>query len=118
MGNSSGSCRRCAMPWQESCLMEARMRFVARQERGERMTDLCEEFGISRKTGHKLWTRYRELGAPGLELRSRRPHRLARSMAPAIEQLVLATRHEHPSWGPRKLKAWLEDSQPGVLLPS
>jgi hypothetical protein len=39
------------MPWKESSVMEGRLRFVARLLDGEPMTDLCREFGISRKTG-------------------------------------------------------------------
>ncbi len=37
------------------------------------MTALCEEFGISRKTGYKWLERYRERGVAGLEERSRAP---------------------------------------------
>ena len=32
--------------------MEERLRFVARLLDGEAMTELCREFGISRKTGY------------------------------------------------------------------
>ena len=47
------------MPWRESSVMEERLRFVARLLDGEPMTDLCREFGISRKTGYKVFNRYR-----------------------------------------------------------
>ncbi|HEX7897579.1 MAG TPA: helix-turn-helix domain-containing protein, partial [Planctomycetota bacterium] len=50
------------MPWKVSCLMDERMRFVARLVEGDRMSELCREFGISRKTGYKIWDRYREVG--------------------------------------------------------
>ena len=39
------------MPWKEQSKMDERLRFVARRLEGESMTDLCREFGISRKTG-------------------------------------------------------------------
>ena len=42
------------MPWKESSVMEERLRFVARLLDGETMTDMCREFGISRKTGYPL----------------------------------------------------------------
>ena len=48
------------MPWTETSLMEERLRFVARLLEGEPMSDVCREFGISRKTGYKLFERYRE----------------------------------------------------------
>ena len=50
------------MPRGESSVKEGRLRFVARLLDGEPMTDLCREFGISRKTGYKVFNRYRERG--------------------------------------------------------
>jgi hypothetical protein len=47
------------MPWKESSVMEERLRFVARLLDGEPMTDVCRQFGISRKTGYKIFNRYR-----------------------------------------------------------
>ena len=54
------------MPWEERDIMSERMCFVSRLEAGERMTDLCREHGISRKTGYKFWDRYRRFGPVGL----------------------------------------------------
>jgi transposase len=54
------------MPWKESCHVHERMLFVVRLEKGERMTDLCREFGISRKTGYKIFARYKEQSLVGL----------------------------------------------------
>ena len=42
------------MGWQECCLMDEKLKFIARLLEGEKMSPLCREFGISRKTGHKL----------------------------------------------------------------
>ena len=82
------------------------------------MADLCREFGISRKTGYKLQERFERLGAAGLEDQSRRPHRAARQTSEAVADLLVRARKAHPSWGPRKLRVWLEKRHPGVLLPS
>jgi hypothetical protein len=60
------------MPWKASSVMEERLRFVARALDGEAMTDVCREFGISRKTGDKIFDRSRELGLEALTDRSRR----------------------------------------------
>jgi transposase len=54
------------MPWKECSVMDERLRFVAKLLDGESMTDLCREFGISRKTGYKIFSRYRNLGAEAL----------------------------------------------------
>ncbi len=50
------------MPWQECNLMDERLKFVARLLDGEKMAKLCREFGISRKTGYKIYNRYKEAG--------------------------------------------------------
>jgi transposase-like protein len=61
------------MPWKASSVMEERLRFVARLLDGEAMTDVCREFGVSRKTGYKIFDRYKEHGLEALSDRSRRP---------------------------------------------
>lgn len=53
--------------------MDERLRFVARLLDGEGMSDVCRQFGISRKTGYKIWDRYRREGLEALPDRSRRP---------------------------------------------
>jgi transposase len=60
------------MPWKASAVMEERLRFVARLIEGEPMTEVCRAFGISHKTGDKLFERSREEGATALADRSRR----------------------------------------------
>jgi putative transposase len=54
------------MPWKECNPMDERLKFVARLLDGEKMAGLCREFGISRKTGYKILTRYNEIGLDGL----------------------------------------------------
>ena len=75
------------MPWKECHIMDERVRFVARLLDGEKMAPLCAEFGISRKTGYKLYDRYKACGAEGLTDRSRRPFRQANQLPFAIEEL-------------------------------
>jgi len=55
--------------------MDERLRFVARLLDGEKMAPLCREFGISRKTGYKIFDRYKDFGIRGLEDRARSPYR-------------------------------------------
>ena len=45
--------------------MDDRLRFVARLLDGEAMSEVCRGFGISRKTGYKIFERYKEHGLEG-----------------------------------------------------
>jgi Helix-turn-helix domain len=74
------------MPWKESSVMGERLRFVGRLLEGEAMTDLCREFGISRKIGCKICDRYpyKEHGLEALTDRSRRPVRYANQLPPRL----------------------------------
>lgn len=105
------------MPWKAKKPVDLRVEFVGRLQRGERMTDLCREYGVSRKTGHKLWNRYQELGPVGLENQSRAPKWTWNRMAAETAEALLAMRRKYPTWGPLKLKASLE-RELGVKLPA
>jgi transposase InsO family protein len=95
------------MPWKASSVMEERLRFVARLLDGEAMTDVCREFGISRKTGYKIFDRYKEHGLDALSDRSRRPVRYANQLPPPIESLIVRLKGEKPHWGARKIRELL-----------
>ena len=90
------------MPWRECCKMDERLRFVARLLEGEKMAVLCREFDISRKTGYKLFARYKNCGVEGLTDRSRRPYRHANRLPFQIETLIVQVKKEHPSWARRR----------------
>ncbi|MER9547102.1 integrase core domain-containing protein, partial [Mesorhizobium sp. M0437] len=95
------------MPWRECSVMEERLRFVARLLAGEGMSDVCRDFGISRKTGYKIFNRYREEGLEALCDRSRRPVRYANQLPEQIERLIVETKREKPHWGARKIRELL-----------
>lgn len=95
------------MPWRESSVMEERLRFVARLLDGEGMSDVCREFGISRKTGYKIRDRYRQEGLEALTDRSRRPVRYANQLPDQIERLIVETKKGKPHWGARKIRELL-----------
>ncbi len=82
------------------------------------MTSLCEAFGISRQWGYELLRRYRAEGLAGLEPRSRAPQRPGRAMAAAIADAIVGLRGDHPSWGPKKLRAVLARRAPGTTWPA
>src|SRR5580693_2996573 len=95
------------MPWKASSVMEERLRFVARLLDGEAMTDVCREFGISRKSGYKIFDRYKEHGLEALSDRSRRPVRYANQLPAQIETLIVQLKAEKPHWGARKIRELL-----------
>ncbi len=97
------------MPWKETCTMDERMRFIGLYLEHEwSMAALCREFGISRKTGYKLVWRYLVEGLRGLEDRSRAPRHHPHAVSTETEVAIVAARQLHPTWGPRKLRAWLQ----------
>jgi transposase InsO family protein len=95
--------------------MDERLRFVARLLEGEAMTDVCREFGISRKTGYKILARYRDEGSAALSDRSRRPVRYANQLPPQIEGLIVSLKRGKPHWGARKIRELLVRRLPGDL---
>ena len=106
------------MPWKECSVMDERLQFVARRLAGEAMAELCREFGISRKTGYKIFDRYQECGMQGLTDRSRRPYRYANQLPFQVENFVLNVKHEHPSWGARKIRERLLRRFSGIPIPA
>jgi transposase InsO family protein len=107
------------MPWEESCAMDERVRFISDYLRRElSMTELCERHQISRKTGYKWLWRYAEFGAAGLHERSRAPLVHGGATAPEIVAEIVEMREAHKSWGSRKIIAKLADQKPEVTWPS
>jgi putative transposase len=97
---------------------DERLRFIARLLDGETMTALCAEFGISRKTGYKMYDRYKEVGVRGLTDRSRRPYRHANQLPMQIEKTIVRLKREYPSWGAPKIRERLRHRCPDVQCPA
>ena len=103
------------MPWQETSVMQLRQEFVTlAQHDGVSIAELCQRYGISRKTGYK-WLARATAGETSWADRSRRPHRSPATTAPEIEARVVALRDVHPAWGGRKLHQAL--LQQGLVQP-
>ncbi|MGH9808638.1 MAG: IS481 family transposase, partial [Terriglobia bacterium] len=94
-------------PWRECSAMEERLRFVARVLDGEGMSAVCREFGISRKTGYKIFNRYKDDGLDALTDRSRRPVRYANQLPDQIERAIVRLKKDKPHWGARKIRELL-----------
>lgn len=106
------------MPWNRSVIMDERMKFIGRLIDGERMSELCREFGISRKTGYKFWHRYKDIGLHGLTDRSRRPMRYANQLPIQLEKEILRIKRDKPSWGAPKIREILKRKYPEVRTPA
>lgn len=107
------------MGWKETCVVDERMRFViAAEQREESFAALCRRFGVSRKTGYEWLGRYEEAGFEGLVDRSRAPHRHPRAVSATIAERCLEVRRAHPSWGPVKVRAYLERRDRAVVWPA
>jgi putative transposase len=99
--------------------MDERLRFVARLLDGEKMAPLCVEFGISRKTGYKIYDRYTACGIDALTDRSRRPYRQANRLPAPIEATIVRLKREYPGWGAPKIREKLRHQAiPALQLPA
>ena len=106
------------MPWKECHVVDERLRFVARLLDGEKMAALCKEFGISRKTGYKIFDRYEDCGVQGLTDRSRRPYRHANQLPLQIETWIVRLKKDYPGWGAPKIRERLRRQYPGLQCPA
>ena len=106
------------MPWKECHVVDERLRFIARLLDGEKMAGLCAEFGISRKTGYKIYKRYKGCGIEGLTDRSRRSQRHANHLPMAIETLIVRLKKDYPTWGAPKIRERLRRRYPTVHCPA
>jgi putative transposase len=98
--------------------MDERLRFVARLLEGEKMAPLCAEFGISRKTGYKIFERYKTYGQDALTDRSRRPYRQANRLPAPIEATIVRLKREYPGWGAPKIREKLRQQSTAPHLPA
>jgi putative transposase len=106
------------MPWSETTPMDQKTQFIADYLRDVlSMSELCDLYGISRKTGYKQVERYLEHGPCGLEERSRRPSSSPNRTSEPIVEAIVALRQRHPSWGAKKLLPILEKRHPNWDLP-
>jgi len=92
--------------------------FIARLLDGEKMAPLCREFGISRKTGYKIFNRYQNIGLDGLTDRTRRPMRYANQLPFQVESKIVQLKKERRNWGAPKIRERLRKLHPDIPLPA
>lgn len=92
------------MGWKGVTVMDQRIRFIAEYLEGYfPVSELCRQFGISRKTAYKWIERYMDFGAEGLADQSRRPRSCPHATSEALVEAIIKARSVHPTWGPKKL---------------
>jgi transposase InsO family protein len=99
--------------------MDERARFVLEALEGwSSMSALCEQYHISRPVGYKWLGRYQREGLAGLVDHSRAPQQQAQATPPEVVAAIVALRQRHPHWGPRKLRARLQQLEPTGAWPA
>jgi transposase InsO family protein len=106
------------MPWKECDAVSERMHFVSRLLNEEKMADLCREFKISRKTGYKIFNRYKNEGLDGLKDQCRKPKKRPNQTSSVVTDLILDLRKDHSTWGAPKIKSYLEARHKKSLIPA
>jgi putative transposase len=72
--------------------------------RGREDGAVVAEFGISRKTGYKIFDRYKDCGVQASTDRSHRAHRQANRLPAPIEATIVRLKREYPGWGAPKIR--------------
>ena len=107
------------MPWNETCVMDLKVQLIADWLRGEHgVSALALGYGVSRKTVYKWIRRYQEAGVEGLAERSRAPHSRPHAVTEEVAERIIAVKHEHPAFGPKKIIDLLRSEQPDVDWPA
>jgi len=92
------------MPWKETNVMELKTEFVLRSLiESIPFRTLCQEYGISPKTGYKWRQRFRESGIEGLHELSRRPLNSPNKLDEDTICEIVKIKESHRGWGARKL---------------
>ena len=107
------------MSWKETDVMKEKEKFIDAVIKAEKpFKYICEDFGISEKTGHKWKNRFYEEGKLGLYEKSREaenhPNALPEDTVIAIIQLKTA----HPYWGAKKILELFKKSRRNAEVPS
>jgi putative transposase len=99
--------------------VDERVRFIAAvAESDEPFAGLCRQFGVSRKTGYKWLARYELYGPGALEDRAPVAKLHPQRLPDLVADEIVKARKEHPTWGPKKLRALLGEEHPELVVPA
>src|SRR5262245_10923035 len=71
-----------------------------------------------RKTGYKIFDRYKDCGVGAFNDRSRRPYRQANRLPPQLEATIVRLKREYPGWGAPKIREKLRRQSTAPHLPA
>lgn len=106
------------MPWRKTEPMEERFKLIADYLSGDRVTELADAYGISRKTVYKWIERYSQYGPDGLKELDRAPINHPNQTTEHIIALLVEAKLRHLHWGPEKLLDFLTTQQPQIKWPA
>ena len=107
------------MPWKEASPMSERIRFIHDHQLGVYdMIELCQRYGVSRKTGYKWLRRFSKGGFEALKDRSRRPHSCPHKTPDRCVEAILEKKRRHPFWGAKKIVPRLRGKYPDEPWPA
>jgi len=92
------------MPWKKSGAMEQRTEFALRAMQTLNFRALCQQYGISTKTGYKWRERFWRKGLAGMEEESRRPKSHSKQLPEEEVCEIVRLKLAHLAWGPRKIR--------------
>tara|TARA_Y100000031_G_scaffold135300_1_gene158513 strand:- start:60 stop:935 length:876 start_codon:yes stop_codon:yes gene_type:complete len=108
------------LPWKETDPLREQRKFVTAWlgEAFTPFTELCRRFGISRKSGYKRISRFKELGLEGVGDLSRTPLTHPNETPAAMVEMLVRAKRKHLTYGPRKLLVMLGAAHPELALPA
>ena len=123
MGNTQlARCRKRSeeLPWKQTDPLCEQRDFIDAWlgELETSFVELCRRFGITPKSGYKRVERFKRLGRNGVGDLTRAPHTHPNATPQPIAEMLIAAKHNHMTYGPRKLLALLHRSHPELDLPA
>lgn len=105
------------MPWKEMLPVDQREKFIKDVRfKAFSISELCERYGVSRKTAYKWLGRFEEEGRVGLQDKSRAPKTCPHRIDEVVARTICDVRRAHPTWGPCKILQYLEPRYPRLIL--
>lgn len=106
------------MTWRKNTVMGQRIKFINDYlEKRFNLSDLCRQYDISRPTAYFWIDRFHKEGYEGLSDRDRVPLNNPRQTSPDIVTEILKVKQHFSKWGPKKILAYLKNTQEQVLWP-
>ena len=106
------------MPWKVTNEMNQKIEFAIKAQDSKNFSELCREYGISRKTGYKWRDRFLARGSAGLECLSRKPKSHKQELGEFVICDLIRLKNVHLKWGPKKIRELYRRQHPNEKQPS